>query len=221
MGRSIGQLGTRREPLDLDFTYFGATVRVHPQASDTVELEFLDAGKDLDLSALEGVDLAKLDETESEKVIAAASAVSKAVAAGYRLIKGSLRRVIHPDDFDTYWRLAVENGQQIRDLMADLKRITAAVVEAETGFPTTPPSASQPGPATTPAKSADGSSSEVAAALSDTDAALVLLRGRPDLQEFVVLAEEMVLAEEQQKAAEASGRPMTAAEKLIAASKAR
>lgn len=216
MGRNIGELGTRREPLDLDFTYFGATIRVHPQASDTVELEFLDAGKDLDMSALEGVDLAKLDEAAAEEVIAAASAVSKAVTAGYRLVKGSLRRVIHPEDFDTYWKLAVENGQQIRDLMADLKFITAKVVEEETGFPSMQPSASQPGPEATPVRSADGSSSEVAAALSDTDAALRLLRGRPDLQEFVVLAEEMTQAEQQQ-ATETAGRPMTAAEKLLAA----
>lgn len=218
MGRSIGQLGTRREPLDLDFTYFGATIRVHPHASDRVELEFLDAGRDVDFDALSGSNLAELDEAEAAKKL---STLSRALVRAHRLIKDSLREVVHPDDFDTYWRLARENGQQIVDLMADLKRITAAVVEAETGFPTTPPSASQPGPATTPAKSADGSSSEAAAALSDTDAALRLLRGRPDLQEFVVMAEEMTQAEQQQKASEKSGAPMTAAEKLLAASRAR
>jgi hypothetical protein len=213
MGRNIGELGTRRAPLDLDFTYFGATIRLHPQASDTVELEFLEVGKGIDLEALRGADLAELDEAEASQTL---SALGRAMMQAHRLIKDSLRQVIHPEDFDTYWKLARDNGQQIRDLMADLKRITASVVEAETGFPTTPPSASQPGPEATPARSADGSSSEVEAALSDPRMALRLLRGRPDLQEFVVEAQEAHQAKAQQ-AAQASGAPRTAAEKLLAA----
>lgn len=218
MGRSIGVLGTRHEPLDLDFTYFdGVTIRVHPYASDTVELDFLEAGKGVDLEALQSIDIEELDEEEArEKLAGQLNTLNRVVITGYRLVKDSLRAVIHPDDFDAYWKLAKDNGQRIRDLMADLKRITASVVEAESGFPTTPPSASQPGPASTPVRSADGSSSAVAPGSSDTDRALVLLRGRPDLQEFVVMAEETEQAKAVQKTAEAAGPPQTAAQRLIA-----
>jgi hypothetical protein len=211
MGRSIGRLGVQREPVDLDFEYFGATIRVHPQASDTVELDFLDLGRDLDLTGLEDRDLKDLDD---EQAMAAVTAMSRAVAAGYRLVKGSLQRVIHPDDWAAYWRLALDNGQRVNDLMRDLKAITAAVVEADTGFPTTPPSGSPDGPGSTPPRSGGGSSSAAAPPLSDADKALALLRGRPDLQEFVVLTEE----KDQARLAEALAAPtgQTAAQKLLA-----
>ena len=41
---SIGQFGTPRPPVDLEFTYFGSTIRVHPDTSDfTIALDFGDA----------------------------------------------------------------------------------------------------------------------------------------------------------------------------------
>jgi hypothetical protein len=196
MARSIGDLGVRREPVDLEFRYFGSVIRVHPAASDTVELEFLDAGRDIDINALQGKDLAELDLDEK---LAAVSTIGKAVRAGYLLIKSSLQQVIHPDDWPTYWRLAHENGQRIADLMADLKRITVAVVEADTGFPTMPPSASADGPETTRQSYAGASSSEPARHSSDADKALQMLTSRPDLQEFIVLQEEAEAAKARQK----------------------
>ena len=196
MARSIGDLGVRREPVDLEFRYFGSVIRVHPAASDTVELEFLDAGRDIDIDALQGKDLAELDLDEK---LAAVSTIGKAVRAGYLLIKSSLQQVIHPDDWPTYWRLAHENGQRIADLMADLKRITVAVVEADTGFPTMPPSASADGPETTRQSYAGASSSAPARRSSDADKALQMLSARPDLQEFVVLQEEAEAARARQK----------------------
>ncbi|AGL19497.1 hypothetical protein [Actinoplanes sp. N902-109] len=212
MARNIGTLGTPRTPVDLEFTYFGATIRVHPQASDAVELDFLDAGRHVQVDQLRDIDLATLDE---EQTRAAVSTLSQAVLAAHRLIKDSLRAIIHPDDFELYWKLARDNGQHIRDLMADLKSVTAAIVEAETGFPTTPPAGSPPGPDSELVKSAGGSSSAAAPASSDADKALVLLSGRPDLQEFVVLQEETDQARQEQTAA---GAPKTAAERLLAAS---
>jgi hypothetical protein len=196
MARSIGDLGVRREPVDLEFRYFGSVIRVHPAASDTVELEFLDAGRDIDIDALQGKDLAELD---LDVKLAAVSTIGKAVRAGYLLIKSSLQQVIHPDDWPTYWRLAHENGQRIADLMADLKRITVAVVEADTGFPTMPPSASADGQGTTPQSYAGASSSEPARRSSDADKALQMLTSRPDLQEFIVLQEEAEAAKARQK----------------------
>lgn len=211
MGRSIGDLGVLRAPVDLEFRYFGAVIRVHPAASDTVELEFLDAGKDIDVEALQDQDLDTLDDEQRWATVAA---MSKAVRAGYLLVKGSLRQVIHPDDWDTYWRLAREHGQRINDLMTDLKRITAAVVEADTGFPTTPPSASADGRRNTPRKSAAGSSSVAGRPDSDADKALRMLRGRPDLQEFVIMQEEATAA----RLAKLS-TPGTTASRLMAASR--
>lgn len=187
MARSIGDLGVRREPVDLEFRYFGTVIRVHPAASDTVELEFLDVGRDINLDALQDTDLGQLDD---DQAMAALAAMGQAVRAGYLLIKGSLQQVIHPDDWQTYWSLAKANGQRIADLMADLKRITAAVVEADTGFPTMPPSASAGGRESTPQRFAAASSSAPGRPASDADKALAMLRGRPDLQEFVVMAQE-------------------------------
>ena len=203
MGRSIGSLGNQRGPVDLEFEYFGSTIRVHPQASDTVELEFLDVGRDIDLDLLQDKSLEELDDDQKWAVLAE---MGRAIRGGYLLIKDSLQRVIHPDDWPTYWKLARENGQQIKDLMTDLKRVTAAVVEAETGFPTRQPSASAGGHVNTPQRSAVGSS-------LGPDKALVLLRGRPDLQEFVVAKEEAEAA----KLAEQQRSTSTAASRLLAA----
>lgn len=213
MGRSIGDLGVRREPVDLEFRYFGAVIRVHPAASDTVELEFLDAGRHIDLDVLQDQDLTDLDDDQK---IATIAAMGKAVRAGYLLVKGSLQQVVHPDDWDTYWRLAKANGQRIVDLLADLKRITAAVVEADTGFPTTPPSGSDGGRESTPPKSAGGSSSAAARPASDADKALAMLRLRPDLQEFVVLQQESEQARSRQLSGPDGG---TAASRMLAAAR--
>lgn len=200
MTRHLGSLGRQREPLDIAFDYFGETIRVHPRASDTVEMEFIEAGQDIDLDQFEGVDLANVDAAglDAERTERLAREVSKAARRGWEALLACLQQVIHPDDWPAYRRLARENGQQFTDLMADLRKITAAVVEADTGFPTTPPSGSPGGLAATLVKSEGGSSSP--ADSSDTDRALVLRRGRPDLQEFFVQAEE-----EQQRAAALAG----------------
>jgi hypothetical protein len=189
VSRSIGSLGRKREPLDLNFEYFGATIRVSPDASDVAELEFLEIARaaDLDMRDLEGLSAAELED--DAKVQDVVRRTNQVIISTYGLIRDKLREMIHPDDFDTYWRLARENRQMVSDLMADMKAITASVVEASTGFPTTPPSDSPPTLASTLPSSGGGSSSAPA---SDTAKALELRRGRPDLQEFFVLAEEQM-----------------------------
>jgi hypothetical protein len=203
MGRSIGTLGRRRAPLDLEFDYFGSTIRVHPQASDAIELDFLDHVHDLEMEDLEKLDADNLSEAEMLEV---ARKLGRVTAAAYERIMGALRALVHPDDWDTYWRLGKDNRQLIKDRMADIKAITAAVVEADTGFPTGRPSGSPTGPATTPPNSAAVSSSAAAGRPSDADAALVMLRGRPDLQEFVILQEEAEAAHQREKAKEDQDR---------------
>lgn len=196
MGRNIGTLGRQRDPLDLEFTYFGSTIRVHPQASDAVELEFLQAGRDVDMSALEGVDLSKVDAVEPEKLQRAIHAMGQAVAAGMRALDTALRQLVHPEDFALYWRLGMEHGQQIRDRMADVKRITEAVIEATTDFPTGPRSASPTGPVPTPpASEAVSPSAPLVEGLTEQEnrelqQSLALERGRPDIQEFYLMTAE-------------------------------
>lgn len=187
MGRSIGTLGRQREPLDLEFTYFGKVIRVHPCATDAVELEFLKAGEDIDYSALEGVDLSKVDALDSAKMAAAVQVMSQALRAGLLAVVDALKQLIHPDDWETYWRLGMEHGQQVRDRMADMRAITTAVVETTTDFPTGRRAGSPPGPGATPPASTAGSSPAPA---SDLEVSLALERGRPDIQEFYVMQAE-------------------------------
>ncbi|MBM0275093.1 hypothetical protein [Micromonospora tarensis] len=188
MGRSIGSLGRQRDPLDLEFDYFGQTVRIHPHATDAVELEFLQAGRDIDMSALDGVDLSQVDAMAAADQARLVRAMGQATAAAYRAVLDALRRLIHPDDWDTYWRLGMENGQQIRDRMSDIKAITTAVVESTTDFPTGRPAASPTGPETTPPASTADSPSPAPA--SDLEVAMALERGRPDIQEFYLMQVE-------------------------------
>jgi len=201
MGRNIGTLGQRREPLDLEFSYFDDTViRVHPQATDAVEIEFLEAARDIDMSALEGLDLSKIDAMDPEQQVKLIRTMSAATAAGYGSLLTSLHRLIHPDDFEKYWRLGMEHGQQIRDRMADVRAITTAVIEATTDFPSGQRSASPSGPATTPPSSAVASPSPPAPRPgTDLEIALALDRGRPDIQEFYVMEAEQRAAMAQEE----------------------
>lgn len=212
MGRNIGTLGQDREPLDLEFTYFGATIRVHPYATDAVEIEFLDAGRDLDLSELEDVDLSKVDALEPAQKAKLASTLGEVAAAGARALSDALRKLVHPDDWATYWRLGMEHGQQVRDRMADIKRITSAVVEATTDFPSGRPSGLPSGRAATPPGSAAGSSSP-GMHPSDLEIALALERGRPDLQEFYLMEQEY----RDQQALQERSQERRDHEKLVAA----
>ncbi|MEU2699585.1 hypothetical protein [Micromonospora aurantiaca (nom. illeg.)] len=211
MARSIGTLGRPRERLDLEFRYFDTVIRVHPAATDAVELEFLEAARGVDMSALEGIDTSQVDALNPEQMAKVASAMGRAVYASYRALLESLHQLIHPDDWETYWRVGMENGQTVTDRMRDMKALTRAVTEATTDFPTGPRSASPPGRATTPPGSGDGSPSPAPA--SDLEKALVLERGRPDIQEFYLMQAE---AEERQRR-EAVQRERRDRDKLAAA----
>ncbi|MGW3608939.1 hypothetical protein ACWD6N_03470 [Micromonospora sp. NPDC005163] len=177
-----------REPLDLEFDYFGETIRIHPQATDAVEMEFLRAGEEVDLSVFDGVDLSKVDAVDPEKLAGAVKAMNQILRAGVQAALDALRQLIHPEDFDRYWRIGMQHGQQIRDRMTDIRAITTAVVEATTDFPTGRLAASPTGPGATPPGSTAGSPSPAPA--SDLEVALALERGRPDIQEFYVMQAE-------------------------------
>lgn len=175
---SLGSLGTPKQAIDLHFDWFGHTIRVAPYASDLIELDFLQAAGKIDLA---GVDLAGAG-LDMRAIAAVSDAARMAVGAAV----GSVRQLIHTDDWDLFWSTAIANGQNLDDLLAVQKAITEAV----TGFPTGRRSGSTPGPSNTPTSSEAVSSSPEPADLSDADRALQAWAGRPDLQEFVVMAEE-------------------------------
>jgi hypothetical protein len=205
MGRNIGQLGRERDPIDLEFTYFdGETIRVHPQASDQVEIEFLEAGRDIDVEALEKLDLATLRAMDEAQQAELMRTMNKAQRAGFKALMTSLRQLIHPDDFDRYWSLGVKHGQQLGDRMADIRAITDAVLEATTDFPPPQRAGSPRGPETTPVSSGVVSSSPEHLP-KDLVAALALERGRPDIQEFFVQEHESRV-EREREAAESAER---------------
>lgn len=140
----LGDFGTPHEALDDTFSYFGTTLRVHP---DLTDLFILEVSREYQGS-----------EPEDSWVRTAA------------------RSVVHPDDFDEFWRLALANRQNIEEINGFLN----GIIEAITNRPTELSSDSSGGRQPTSESSTDGSFSR----------ALEVLDGRPDLQLAVVNAQE-------------------------------
>lgn len=173
MSRSLGDLSGDRVERDIEFGYFGATFRVHPQASDLDLVEFmLDA-----------------QEVEAQDEVASILALGR-----------YLKRIIHPDDFNEFWKTAKDNGQGLTEIVLLGQRIEAAVA----GFPTGQPGDSSPGQQSTKPNLKAVSSQPVGTTRSrnktktkqdrvdEATAATFELygrQGRPDLQ-FVVKAAE-------------------------------
>lgn len=181
MGRSIGSLGTPREPVtDMTFDYFGVVIRVNETASDLDLVGFM-----LDSAALGDV--------------AANSQAAMVATSNY------LRGLINPDDWDTFWRQARANRQNMEDLMSLGQQIVEAVAD---GFPTNPSSESDSGSGRTASPSKRGSSSRAAGKATPRrrggqraveSLAAVAIRDLPparrgDIGEFFVMAEESRMA---------------------------
>lgn len=182
----LGDLsGPVYEPLVFSFAYFGETIRVHPELSETTVVDLYVRAADVEI-----------DDGANDKF-------------GEQLVKGAreqqeyIRAHIHPEDFDRFWALAKKHRQKIGDLMVLSLRLVAAMAERD---PTSPPSASSDGrPGTKPisppgvSEPDGGESPEVpgwwpegvpyspqAANFVDT----FEQRGRPDLANMVMLAQE-------------------------------
>jgi len=174
----LGSFGTRRDPVDADFDYFGETIRVHPDASDLDHAELMIVAASIDVGDM---DLYDPKSWTPEQRAAAQKANDAALNA--------LRGGIHPEDWERFFKTAKKNRQKLTDLMS----LSEAISEAATGFPTGQPSDSSPGrPDTTP-KSRDTSSSR--RAVKAARRALKELDGRPDLQMAPVHAYEAKVAE--------------------------
>lgn len=167
---SLGRLGRKYDPIDLDFDWFEATIRVNPSCSRAALVEFI-------------AEAGTVDQADEIR--------------GAQLIMRMLREVIHPDDFEQFWTIAKRERQDPKN---DLMPIAQQVIEKTSDFPTGQSSASTSGPASTPPRfEVDLPSQGVPAPTltgapdaprTAADKALRMLRGRPDLQEFVVMQEE-------------------------------
>lgn len=188
---SLGSFGTARPPLELDFTWFGAVIRVNPRASDLSLTEFMASAEGITLPDTDGIDENNPTAEQMQQMTAAMNAMASVTKALQRF----MRDQIHPDDWSEFWRLARENGQQNSDLLAVSKALSAAIAEHASGFPTGQPSGSAPTPPTTSKKFSGGSSTagrrqrQVASKSAATehrhrvqDDAAKLLAGRPDLR---------------------------------------
>ncbi len=134
------------------FPWFGVEIRVHPMLSDTILIDLIEESGDLD------------DKDPR----------------GAMVVKQFIRDVIHPDDFDDFWKLGKANGYQT----AQFAEVAAGIVTAVTGDPTQESSDSSNGQSPTATKS-QAVSSKVTRTIEELER-----EGRPDLAEFFLLARE-------------------------------
>lgn len=169
MAASIGSLGVKRDAVDLEFDYFGTTIRVHPDATDLAVADLMASFGEMDIE----------DEDSAKEVMGG--------------VAGFLRDNIHPDDRQKFWEIAKANRQQLKDIIDVARAITEAVTEAASDFPTGQPSDSAPTTSSTSKKSGGGTSSQARAARRRASAetsraravqqqAMGELDGRPDLK---------------------------------------
>lgn len=86
----IGNFGVERPPLDMTFGWFGNTVRVEPNLTDTILIDFLKQASEI------------TDETGPEAM---------------RAVEDFLAAMVHHEDFATFMHVARGNRQTIEDLM--------------------------------------------------------------------------------------------------------
>lgn len=156
---SLGEFGTPLPEedalaldIDLEFTWYGTAIRVHPLASVLDLMEFMAVAGELD---------------ERDPAL---------IPPLVRLLKA----YVHPQDYQTFWRLSRANHAKPETFMGIVKAITEFVAER----PTERPAASTAGPPSTPETSTPGLSSQDFEAISGP------LAGRPDLGLFVVARAE-------------------------------
>lgn len=181
--QNLGDFGVQHDAhAELEFGYFGQTIRVHPDAGELTYVEFM-------------AKAAVLEDTPQNQT------------EGLVITMEFLHNQIHPDDWDSFYTLAKHNHQKLEDLML----ISRAIVEAVAAFPTGQQSGSAPTSSTTATKSKAGSSrpattrgksraiergpSVDSMTPEETKAAAYeALTGRPDLMHAVELAYEGQLA---------------------------
>ena len=148
----LGNLGQRKVREETSFGWFDQRIRTNSRLTDLVLMDFAE-------------EAASIDENDP---------------AAMSFVKRQMRLAIHPEDFEAFWSLALENGQDTVDLMAVMK----AIVESTAKRPTSLPSDSSAGQPRTVVTSPDVSSLPATAdsPLTAMDrTAIETLPGRPEL----------------------------------------
>jgi hypothetical protein len=146
-------------------SHLGNLGKVRPEHAETFGYFGETIRVNPDLSELEILDFAEKANTVKEDSPEAVM-----------MVKTFFRSAIHGEDFERFWKVSKSNRQSIEDLLDTVNGIIGKVA----GRPTGQPSGSSTGRRKTKRRSRGRSS----------DRALILLEGRPDLQEAVVMRRE-------------------------------
>lgn len=192
----LGDLGGEVvEPVLATFQYFGKTIRVNPDLTETTIIDMFDAAAKVKVT-----DPRLVNEEDAAAILGQAEQT-----------KNYVREHIHPDDFDEFWATARANRQGVQRLM----QVCWKIIELISERPTSPPSGSSDGrPATRQSSPAGVSSPDDDAPEIDgswwpedvpyNPAAAAVVeeferRGRPDLANQIMVTNEL-------KAAASAGR---------------
>lgn len=161
------------EPVVASFTYFGNRFRVNPNLTETMVVDLLEAGEDIEVN-------------DPRQLLAA---------------KDYVRDHIHPDDFDDFWQASIDNRQGVQAVIKVCWKLLERITERPTtppsdssdGRPVTATNSvdgvSEPATASAPVKpyeASTGNVREVAAPFVERYERI----GRPDLANQVMLAVE-------------------------------
>lgn len=166
----LGELGVIKQERVVKFQYFGTAVRANPKLTEAVMMDFMEAGKEIVLSA-KGI------EDPSNLSPEATAALMQA----FPLVKDFARRCIHTEDFAEFWQIAMDHGQDSSDIMG----VCAFLVEKVTSRPTGGRSGSSTGRPKTGPRSEAASSSKVQHRLERngrSDLALLVLERREKMK---------------------------------------
>lgn len=137
----LGDLGEEKPLHRETFGWFGTRIRVHPSASEAVLVDFVDKAEDINLP--DNPEDLKDDPESRRKMFAA-----------FGEVKNFVRRMIHPEDFETFWTTGVEHGYGLMDFMG----VSYKLLELVSGHPSPAPvDSSTTRRATQPKSAADSS----------------------------------------------------------------
>lgn len=156
--RALGKFGKKKEDLDASFEYFDVEIRVNPKMTNLALLGFMDVAEKID----DGDDMASM-----------------------KAVRDFLHSAIHPDDWDKFWQISLDERQSLDDFMELQWQLLEKCNEANSDRPFTPASGSSGGPGIIEARSRDDSFSRV----------MERMEGRPDIRSTLMRAREFQLAE--------------------------
>lgn len=171
-GREIdaGDLsGETVEPIIATFGYFGRRFRVNPNLTETMVVDLLEAGSDVEVN-------------DPRQLLAA---------------KDYVRDHLHPEDFDDFWETAVDNRQGIQQVIRVCWRLLEQITERPTTPPSDSSDGRLDTPTSSPAGASGPATASVPVSaprtveeIADHFIGKFEGEGRPDLAAQIALAAE-------------------------------